>query len=302
MDEKFTNLGTPRTIWAVGATQGDAMRLAMLHDHLVERIRPGDCIVYTGHYANLTEGCAALDEMLLFRRMMMMRPGMEACDFIYLRGQPEESWQRLLRLQFARDPARELEHLLDFGADFYLTAYGATIEEAQAVVRGGIPAMTRWTNHLRTRMRQFEGHDQISCVMRRAAYTSRSTPKGVVKNVLLVPCGFNPAKRLEEQGDSLWSGMTSFARIVDPCQGYTRIVRGMDPNGLGFDLRDVTLTLDPMEGKGPIFCARIEESGTTHEVLTVDPLPRAHPDECLVPPLQDKIHRVSYDEELHAAI
>jgi hypothetical protein len=271
MDDKFIALGQPARIWAIGCIYGDAARLALLHDHLLDHVMPGDRVVYLGGYASMTQGLAAVDEILLFRRTLLMLPGMEASDFVYLRGRTEEAWQRLFRIPFAREPERELERLFDDGADLYLTGYGMTIAEAQGIVRSGVPTMTRWTGKLRQHVRQFPGHEQLSTTMRRAAHTS--SPGGTPRGVLLVPGGFDPAKTLGEQGEALWSGVHGFGKIINECQGFGRIVRGFDPAGLGLDLRKVTLTLDSKEGRGALLAACLDAQGKILDVLSLDPLP-----------------------------
>ncbi len=92
------------------------------------------------------DGVAAIDELLLFRRMMMIRPGVHAADFVYLRGVTEDAWQRLLRLPFANEPEKVLERLLDEGAEHYLNAYGADYREGQNAARVGIPTLMRWAH------------------------------------------------------------------------------------------------------------------------------------------------------------
>jgi hypothetical protein len=98
-------MGRPRTVWSIPAIHGDLGALTRLHDALFERIKPGDRIVYHGNYTGYGEQSAAcVDEILTFRRMVLAMPGMICSDFIYLRGQQEQMWQKLLQLQFAPDP------------------------------------------------------------------------------------------------------------------------------------------------------------------------------------------------------
>ncbi|MBI1274295.1 MAG: hypothetical protein GC131_09475 [Alphaproteobacteria bacterium] len=289
MDEKFIALGQPRRVWAVGCLYGDTPRLMQLHDFLIDHVEPGDRIVYMGGYASAAHGLSAIDEMLLFRRTLLMRPGMEARDFVYLRGRAEEAWQKLFRIPFAREPEREIERLFDDGADIYLTGYGLTLAEAQSIVRSGVPTMTRWTGRLRQQVRQFAGHEQIASAMRRAAYTT--SPGGTPRGLVLVPGGFDPSKSLGDQGEALWSGIHGFGRITGECQGFNRIVRGFDPAGLGLDVRDATLTLDTREGKGPLLTACLDGTGHVLEILSLNPLPPAPPaDQENTARAQDKPH------------
>ncbi len=265
LDDRFRDLGAPRRLFAVGALDGDAIRLRLLHDCLLDLMQPGDCIVYLGDYVNRRDGLAALDELLLFRRMMMIRPGIEAADFVYLRGTYEEAWQRLLRLPFAREPEKALERFLDEGAEYYRPAYGIDYRDGKNAVRVGIPAIMRWAHHLRLELRAHEGHEPLLRSMRRAAFTSGR------QKLLFVPCGFDPAKILAEQDHALWSGVSGFGRIVAPAQGYARIIRGRDAAGLGLHAGDATLTLDPMDGKGPVLCAEILPDGRISDLFKIHP-------------------------------
>lgn len=263
LDDKFRDLGMPKRVFAVGALEGDVTRVRRLHDYLLETMEPGDRIVYLGDYVGAHDSFATIEELLLFRRMMMMRPGIEATDFVYLRGIYEEAWQRLMRLPFAREPEKTMERLLDEGAEHYLRAYGVDYRSGQQAVRAGIPALTRWIHNLRLEQRDRPGHEQLMFAMRRAAFT-----RGQQK-LLFVPCGFDPSKPLIEQENALWSGVSGFGRIIGPVQSYVRVIRGRDAAGLGLRIDTATLTLDPMEGTGPILCAEILPDGRITDVVEV---------------------------------
>lgn len=263
LDDKFRDLGSPKRVFAVGALEGDVVRLRRLHDYLLDVMQPGDRLVYLGDYVGAQDSLATIEELLLFRRMMMMRPGMEATDFIYLRGIYEEAWQRLMRLPFAREPEKTMERLLDEGAEHYLRAYGIDYRSGQHAVRAGIPALTRWVHNLRLEQRDRPGHEQLMFAMRRAAFT-----RGQQK-LLFVPCGFDPSKPLTEQENALWSGISGFGRIIGPVQGYVRVIRGRDAASLGLRVDVATLTLDPMEGSGPMLCAEILPDGRIVDVVQI---------------------------------
>ncbi|MEJ0063096.1 MAG: hypothetical protein WDO70_07815 [Alphaproteobacteria bacterium] len=267
-DDKFRDLGTPRRVFAIGATGGDAARLRLLHDYLLDVVTPGDQVVYLGDYIGGHDGLEALDELLLFRRMLLMRPGVEARDFTYLRGLCEESWQKLLRLPFAREPEKLMERLLDEGAEHYLAAYGGDYRTGQHAVRAGVPALTRWVHHLRLAQRARPGHEPLMTAMRRAAFT-----RGQHK-LLFVPVGFDPLKPLTEQRDAFWSGISGFGRITGPVQGYVRVIRGRDAAGLGLRADRATLTLDPMDERGPILCAVVLPDGHIDDLVQIHPLAR----------------------------
>lgn len=274
-DDKFCDMGQPRRVFAIGALGGDVMRLRHLHDYLLENVVPGDRIVYLGDYVSARHGFAAFNEMILFRQMLMMRPGMEASDFVYLRGVLEEAWQRLTRIPYAQEPEKTLERLLDEGAEYYLAAYGLDFKVGERAARSGLPALSRWAQQLREAQRQNAGHEQMMLQMRRAAFT-RGTHK-----MLFVPCGFDPSRVLLHQGDALWSATSGFGRIVGPVQGYHRVIRGRDFAALGLHADNATLTLDNREGNGPLLCAILLPNGLTEQVLQVpvlpDPLPEKKP-------------------------
>lgn len=265
-DDKFADLGQPQRIFALGSVFGDAVRLRHLHDYLLHNVTPGDRIVYLGDYVSARERTAALNEMLLFRRMMMMRPGMEPTDFIYLRGVLEEAWERLARLPFTPEPEDVLERLLDEGAEHYLAAYRLDYREGQRAARSGSAALSRWSQQLRDTQRAHPGHEQLMCQMRRAAFTRGK------RQILFVPCGFDPSRVLQNQGDALWSAASGFGRIVGPVQGYHRVIRGRDFAGLGLRADPATLTLDSKEGKGPLLCGVLLPDGQTEKILQVPQL------------------------------
>lgn len=276
-DDKFSDMGMPRRIYAIGALNGDVARLRHLHDHLLDNVVPGDRIVYMGDYVHSKSGLAALNEMLLFRTMLMMKPGMEAADFVYLRGVHEEAWQRLTRIPYEPEPEKALQRLLDEGADHYLTAYGLDHRVGERAARAGLPALSRWAQQLREAQRARPGHEPMMCQMRRAAYTRGQ------HRLLFVPCGYDPQRVLLHQGDALWSATSGFGRIVAPIQGYERVIRGRDFAALGFHADTATLTLDGKEGLGSLICAVLHPSGQSEKILQVQPLPAPLPTKRAVP-------------------
>src|SRR5919108_2871659 len=124
--DKFAVLRKCRRVWAVAAIHGESARLEALHRAIEARFAPGDRLVYLGNY--LGHGAdvrATLDALLAFRRELIARPGMFACDVAFLRGGQEEMWQKLLQLQFASNPREVLEWMLAQGVEPTLRAYGA---------------------------------------------------------------------------------------------------------------------------------------------------------------------------------
>ncbi|MCZ6721503.1 MAG: hypothetical protein O7A65_08165, partial [Proteobacteria bacterium] len=100
--QMFATLKRARRVWAVGAIHADAERLARLHDGLARDFRQGDRLVYLGnmigHGRPVIE---TIDELLYFRRLLLARSGVMACDLAYLRGSQEEMWDKLLQLHLA---------------------------------------------------------------------------------------------------------------------------------------------------------------------------------------------------------
>ena len=143
-DSRFTCIGQPRRIWAISAIHGDTERLTALHDALYDKIAPGDRVVYLGNYTGHTTGAAAsIDEILTFRRMLLSIEGMMSSDIVYVKGQQEEMWQKLLQLQFAPDPANVLLWMLSNGLGPTLESYGLSPTDGIEACRNGIMALTK---------------------------------------------------------------------------------------------------------------------------------------------------------------
>ena len=269
MSEKFSDLGTPRRVWAIAAVHGDVDRLATLHDHLAGRFQVRDRLVYLGHYLGVESrtNAAVMDEMLAFRAALLAKAGMEPTDIVYLRGPAEEAWQRLLRLQFAPSPLQALERTLASGVEAYLRLYGVTVQDTKSVARAGSVAITRWTNQLRTAQRCAPGHEALTCVMRRAAQTQAAPDQ---RRMLFVPAGFDSTRSLEDQADSLWWTSAPF-RVAGRAQTlYSRIVRGFNSVNSGPCLDDTAVTLDGGSGRGgPLLCGGFTPNGKLVDLISV---------------------------------
>ena len=162
---RFAFLGRPRHVWAVGAVHGEVDQLATLHDEIAPRVRPGDRIVHLGNV--LGHGAAVretVDELLDFRRRILSMPGMLVGDVVFLRGQQEEMWQKLLQLQFAPNPAEVLNWTLQQGVAATLAAYGGDARERHGRrARRGDAVDPLGTNALRQAQRAAAGHDSFYC-------------------------------------------------------------------------------------------------------------------------------------------
>lgn len=267
VNEKFAELGAPRRIWAVAAVNGDIDRLQTLHDHIAARFSVRDRLVYLGNYLGVESrhNPAVMEEILLFRSALLCKTGVEPSDIVFLRGPAEESWQRLLRLQFAPLPHQALEKLLASGVESYLRLYGVSVTDTRAVARAGSLAITRLTNHLRSLQRASAGHEKLMFTMRRAAYAAQDTEQ---KRALFVPASFDPARSLDDQGEALWWTAAPF-RVTGKAQAsYNRIVRGFDSVNGGADLDELAVTLDGGCGRGgPLVCGCFSPAGTLIELI-----------------------------------
>lgn len=231
-------------IWAVAAIRGELGRLRVLHDRLEREFAPGDRIVYLGDYLGCQPQVAeTVDELLLFRRRTIARPGVELDDVVYLRGTQEEMWQKLLQLQFAPNPAEVLRWMVDHGIGPTIAAYGGSVDEGLIAVREGVLALTRWTSQLRQSMRERDGHTTLMSVLKHAAYTD--------DNVLLFShAGVDPTRPLSAQLDAFWWGSGLFAGMDQPYSGFKLVVRGADRKGGGTVFGPFTVTLDAGAGRG----------------------------------------------------
>ena len=226
-------------IWAVGAIHGDAARLAAIHEELESRLQHGDVLVYLGNYlghgARIVE---TVDELLGFRRRALAHPPLRfPDDIIYLRGSQEEMWQKLLQLQFASDPVSILNWVISRGVDATLKAYGGSADEGSYAAKGGTMQLNNWTRALRDAQRAYPGHDTLMAHLKRAAACEDGS-------LLFVNCGIDPQRPLTAQSDAFWWAARSFDSIAEPYGGFTRVVRGYDPDHGGFAETDHTITLD----------------------------------------------------------
>src|SRR6267378_4068841 len=171
-DARFARLRAAQRVWAIAVIDGEALRLAQLHDSISERFREGDRVVYLGNY--LGHGGAVLatiDELLDFRRRVLGRQRGFGCDVVFLRGAQEEMWQKLLQLQFAPNPSEVLQWMLRAGMEATVRAYGGDLRQGFAASRDGPRAITRWTGSLRTAMNAAPGHTMLFSALRHAAFT-----------------------------------------------------------------------------------------------------------------------------------
>jgi serine/threonine protein phosphatase 1 len=249
-------------VWAVAAVHGEAERLARLHRRLEGEIGPGDRLVYLGGYLGYGHAVAAtIDELLMFRRAFIARPGVELEDVVFLRGAQEEMWQKLLQLQFAAQPSDVLRWMQERGIGTTIAAYGGSIAEGLAAAEEGVLALTRWTGVLRQAMRAADGHTALVSALRHAAVTADG-------GMLFVHAGLDPACPLAAQRDHFWWGSPAFDVLDHPYEGFGVVVRGFAPQGAGLVLARPVVTLDAGCGRGgPLVAACFGPDGEVLQVL-----------------------------------
>lgn len=264
-NNRFVSLGAPRRVWAISAIHGELERLYALHDALLDRLRPGDRIVYLGNYTGHgKQARETIDEILTFRRLVLAQPGMMPSDIIYLRGYQEQLWHRLNTIQFTQLPGEVLCELLDSGLASTLESYGISAYDGMRSCKEGVLFLTRWTHKIRETVRKCDGHEQFMTSHKRAAFTKEKERFPL----LFVNAGVDPRRRLEDQGDILWESGQDFSAITQAYAPYEKVIRGYDPLHKGIHLNCVTATLDGGSGfGGSLVCAGLENSGEISEML-----------------------------------
>jgi serine/threonine protein phosphatase 1 len=240
----FAHLRGARRVWAVGAIHGEARRLARVHDLIGERFAQGDRLVYLGNYLGHGEDVSAtIDELLNFRRRVLGRPQGFACDVVYLRGAQEETWQKLLQLQFAPNPGDILAWMVRNGVEATVRAYGGDLRQGFAATRDGPRTITRWTGGLRAAMNSAEGHSTLFAALRHAAYTGEG-------GLLFVHAGIDPRRAMTVQGDSFWWSPTDIVELTEPFATFRRVIRGFDRDRRGVVSGPFGVSVDGGAGRG----------------------------------------------------
>lgn len=246
-NDSYAAMGTPNVVWTVPAIHSHLDELVRLHDYILERMRPGDRILYHGNYTGFgDQAIATVNEVLAFRRLVLSIPGMKSTDFIYLRGQQELIWEKLLQLQFAPDPTNVLLWMLGNGLTPTLYDYGLSPHDGIEACKYGIMGITKWTNKVRKAMRAHAGHETFFTQLKRAAFTDEHSDYPM----LFVHAGLMPCHALHEQGDHIWWASDAFKSIQDAYKPYEKVVRGFDPDHSGMHLNCITATVDDGCGFG----------------------------------------------------
>ncbi|HTH16691.1 MAG TPA: hypothetical protein VL974_08570 [Magnetospirillum sp.] len=258
----FATLRGSGRIWAIAAIHGEVERLRTLHARLAHDAKPGDQIVYLGDTLGYgTPVRETIDELLMFRRAFLARPGVEVDDIVYLRGAQEEMWQKLLQLQFAPNPVDVLKWMVEHGIGPTIAAYGGSLEEGYGAAKEGILALTRWTSQLRQNMRAYDGHTTLMSVLKHAAFTDDNT-------LLFVHAGLDPSRPLSAQVDAFWWGSAGFELLEAPYGGFKLVVRGSDRRRGGVRVGAFSATLDSGAGfGGTLTCACFGAEGQILQML-----------------------------------
>ena len=243
-DARFARLRAARRVWAIAVIDGEARRLAQLHDAIGDRFQPGDRVVYLGNYVGRGGAVfATIDELLDFRRRVLARPCGAACDVVFLRGTQEEMWQKLLQLQLAPNPGELLQWMARAGMETTVAAYGGDLRQGFAACRDGARTITRWTGALRSAMNATPGHTALFAALRHAAFTEDS-------DLLFVHAAIDPSRPLSEQRDAFWWGREDILELKEPFAGFRRIVRGVDRDRRGVVEREFAASVDRGAGRG----------------------------------------------------
>ncbi len=264
-DNKFSSLGCPNKIWAISSIHGDIDRLMQLHDAIFQKIAPGDRLIYLGNYTGFEKHSReTIDELLVFRRLILAQPGMKPNDIVYLRGAQEDLWQRLIQLQFDQNPTDTLLWMMGNGMGATMESYGISPHDGIMAAREGVLSLTKWTNSIRETVRQNAGHDCFMTQSRRAAYTSIEDRFPI----LFVNAGLDPSRSLEEQEEKLWWGGEQFETLTDSYAPFEKVIRGFDPKHQGVHLNGITATLDGGCGfGGSLVCANMGADGEIYELM-----------------------------------
>jgi len=241
---RFARLSGAGRVWAVAAINGEARRLARLHDIVGARFEDDDRVVYLGNYIG-RDGAVidTIDELLDFRRRVLGRRGGSACDVVFLRGTQEEMWQKLLQLQFSPNPGELLDWMARAGMETAVRAYSGNLQQGFAACRDGARTITRWTGALRTAMNATPGHTALFAALRHAALTAD-------RGLLFVHAAVDPKRPLAAQGDAFWWGREDILQLTHSFEGFSRIVRGIDRERRGLVEREFAVSVDGGAGDG----------------------------------------------------
>ncbi|WP_417789521.1 hypothetical protein [Terasakiella pusilla] len=263
-DTKFAEFEDKKRIWAVASIHGELDHLRALHGELANHFIPGDGLIYLGNIMGRgpnVGGC--INEVLSFRRLVILQDGADINDVVFLRGCQEEMLYKLRHIPFAKEPVEVLEWMASHGVESTLRAYGTSCEEGIRAASQGLSGISLWMNRLKAEMHKQDGHEQYMDALKRAAYTTDKKLLFVNANVVLdMP--------LDAQSDAFWWGTQEFRDLDHPYGGFDRTVRGYDHRQQGVHMADHQLCLDGGCGfGGKLVAACFEADGTLSHRIEV---------------------------------
>ncbi|MGB0844006.1 MAG: hypothetical protein ACPGVN_04610 [Alphaproteobacteria bacterium] len=260
--KKFEVLKAARRVWTVSAIHGEADRLRAIHRSIEKNFQWGDRIVYLGSFlGHGTNVWQTINELLLFRRFTLSRFGYQPEDVVFLRGQQEEMWDKLMQIQFANDPQSIVSWMIDHGINATLEAYGTDGREALSFARQGVVELTNWTTRIRQRVRSSPGHFQLMTSLRRAAFTEDGSK-------MFVHAGIDASLPLRGQTDGFWWNTSTLPKLKAPFEGIGRIFSGYTGRDAGIEVFPYATTMDAGCGKGgPLIAACIDMKGDFQHIF-----------------------------------
>lgn len=263
-DGKFAELSGKPRIWAIAAIHGELEKLKTVHARLANHFQPGDALIYCGNIMGRGPDVGdCIDEVLNFRRLVILQEGANVDDVIFLRGCQEEMLYKMRHLPFAREPREVLEWMASQGAESTLKAYGTSLVEGIEAAKQGMSAISGWTNKLKAKMHKLDGHEQYMDALKRAAYTSD-------KKLLFINANVVPDMPLDAQTDAFWWGTQEFRELDHPYGGFERTIRGFDHRQGGFHMAKHQLCIDGGCGfGGKLVCVCFENNGALVERIEV---------------------------------
>lgn len=225
---KFTQISGKKRIWAIGAVHGEDDKLKQLHGQIANYFVPGDCLIYMGNLMGRGPNVAeTLNEVLSFRRLVILQEGADLQDVVFLRGAQEEMIYKLRQLPYAQEPGQVLQWMANQGVDRTLAIYKTSCQEGMEAARLGLTGVSKWVSKLRSEMHQHDGHEQYMDALKRAAF--RDDHK-----LLFVNANVDPQKPLDAQNDAFWWGTYDFRDLDYPFGDFDKTVRGFDHRQQGY--------------------------------------------------------------------
>ncbi len=263
-DTKFAVFEGKRRVWAVASVHGELEKLKALHGQLANHFLPGDGLIYMGNIMGRGPNVGGtINEVLNFRRLVILQDGAEIEDVAFLRGCQEEMLYKIRHIPFANEPEEVLTWMANQGVENTLHAYGTSIDEGIRAARQGMSGLSTWMNALKAEMHKIDGHEQYMDSLKRAAYTSD-------KRLLFVNANVVPDMPLDAQSDAFWWGTQEFRELDHPYGGFERTVRGYDHRQEGFHMAKHQLCIDDGCGfGGKLIAVCFEENGALVERIEV---------------------------------